>query len=180
MQRDSNPRALSQPAAFEAAAFTNSAMHPLAERTGLEPAEPSGFYGLATRSVYRSGTSPWSREGDSNPRPLGYEPSEQPLLHPAVSGIPQGTAGEGRGERRSPRNAAAVYAQGERRWDTHEVGGMVPAAPCGIPDVDIATAAGRAALTPRRPGRTGRWFGRWLFRVRLPPFRTAPKRLPAL
>lgn len=58
-------------------------MHPLAERTGLEPAEPSGFYGLATRSVYRSGTSPWSREGDSNPRPLGYEPSEQPLLHPA-------------------------------------------------------------------------------------------------
>ena len=76
--------------------------------------------------------------------------------------------------------AITVYAQGERRKDTQKGDGMVPAAPCGIPDVDIATAAGRAALTSRRPGRTGRWFGRWLFRVRLPPFRTAPKRLPAL
>lgn len=135
-------------------------MHPLAERTGLEPAEPSGFYGLATRSVYRSGTSPWSREGDSNPRPLGYEPSEQPLLHPAKAVSRKGRQAKTEVKGEALGDAITVYAQGERRWDTHEAGGMVPAAPCGIPDVDIATAAGRAALTPRRPGRTGKLFGR--------------------
>lgn len=26
----------------------------------------------------------WWRERDSNPRPLGYEPNELPLLHPAM------------------------------------------------------------------------------------------------
>ena len=29
----------------------------------------------------------WWRGRDSNPRPLGYEPNELPLLHPATSGV---------------------------------------------------------------------------------------------
>ena len=28
----------------------------------------------------------WSQGRDSNPQPLGYEPSEQPLLYPAING----------------------------------------------------------------------------------------------
>jgi hypothetical protein len=37
------------------------------------------------RSGYRGGRrGVWWRGGDSNPRPLGYEPNELPLLHPAA------------------------------------------------------------------------------------------------
>ena len=35
----------------------------------------------------------WWRGRDSNPRPLGYEPNELPLLHPATSGVVVSGAG---------------------------------------------------------------------------------------
>src|ERR1700755_1556550 len=57
----------------------------------------------------------WKRGGDSNPRPLGYEPNELPLLHPAARRPRPGAAPGGAAAASPPGGSPPQYSPALRR-----------------------------------------------------------------